>query len=160
MEDCITSDQTELNLAKIARFATVELARLAKSALPFCYQLGPSVLIVGRYRVIKVDDSHWTVESEYGTQEFYYRKHAIFYCVALHTNHAIEAQRIVKQDEQLHRLESDAVVFRYQYKSANDRNDEWKSSLFSIRYEETMYKIALTKQDLAENQNLAKYLKL
>ena len=160
MEDCITSGQLEVNLAKIKRFANVELARLAKCALPFCYQVGTTTLIVGRYRVVKLNEEQWKVDSEFGTQEFYYRKHAILYCIALHTGQNRKAMQIIRQDQELNKLESDAVVFRYQYRVATNRNDEWKLSLYSTRYEETMHKIELVKEDLAEIQNLAKYLKL
>jgi len=160
MDDSITNEQLDLNLAKIKRFATTELARMAQHALPFCYQIGPTTLIVGKYRVVKVDDESWDVESEFGKQEFYYRKHAILYCIALHMKHYVEARQIIRQDSQLNRLESDAVVFRYQYRSATNKNDEWKLSLYSTRYEETMHKIELVKEELAEIQNLAKYLKL
>ncbi len=159
MGDCITRDQIEVNLAKIKRFASLELARLAESAVPFCYQAGPSTLIVGRYRVIKDGDESWTVESEYGVRKFYYRRSAILYCIALHTNDPMLANQIYRQDEQLNRLESDAVVFRYQYRAAKEKSDEWRLSLFSTRYHETMYKIESLKTEFEETKNLAKYLK-
>jgi len=51
------------DVEKIRRFTQDELARIADapSELPFCYQIGTDVL-VGRYRVVKVDDKCWRVQ--------------------------------------------------------------------------------------------------
>jgi len=160
MASCITKDQIEFNIEKIRRFAASELQQLAKSKLPFCYQIGADTLMVGRYCVEKHCDNHWSVKTEYGTQHFYYRKNAIFYCIALHINQMRSAIKIQDCDAKLSQLESDAVVFRYQYKRANQCNNDFRASLFSTRYEETMYKIELTKEELWKSSNLAKYLQM
>ena len=74
------------DVEKIRRFTQDELTKLANdpSELPFCYQLGTDVL-VGRYRVHKINTECWRViQNNQQLFDFFNRKDAIYYCIALH----------------------------------------------------------------------------
>jgi hypothetical protein len=151
---------TEFDLEKIRRFTEIELAKLANNELPFCYQMGTDVL-VGNSKVIKVDEYCWRV-LEHGQQifDFFNRKDAIFYCIAVHQKQHNLAKDIREQDSQLNRLEFEASLYRHRYKKANEKEDAWGAEYYSNRYTETMHKLAQVKKDLQKTLNLAKYIKV
>jgi hypothetical protein len=151
---------TEFDLEKIRRFTETELAKLANNELPLCYQMGTDVL-VGKSKVVKVDEYTWRVFYQ-GQQifDFFNRKDAIFYCIAVHQKQHKLAQDIQTQDTALNKLEFEASLYRHRYKRANEANDEWGAEYFSNRYTETMHKLAQVKKELQKTINLAKYIKV
>lgn len=151
---------SEFDLEKIRRFTEIELAKLAEGELPFCYQIGSDVL-VGARRVTKIDDYCWRV-FEQGQQvfDFFNRKDAIFYCIAIHRKQYKLANDIKEQDFALNKLEFEASLYRHRYKKANERQDDWAIEYYSNRYTETMHKLTQTKEDLKKSLNLAKYIKV
>lgn len=153
-------EPTEFDLEKIRRFTAEELTKLANSELPFCYQMGTDVL-VGTSKVVKIDDYTWRV-FEQGQQifDFFNRKDAIFYCIAVHQKQHQLARDIQKQDSQLNRLEFEASLYRHRYKTANEKQDHWGTEYYSNRYTETMHKLAQVKKDLQKTLTLAKYIKV
>jgi hypothetical protein len=150
------------DVEKIRRFTQKELDNLASisSDLPLCYQVGTDVL-VGHYRVLKIDDTTWRVV-ENGLQlfDFFNRKDAIFYCIALHKRQYQLAQDIRECDSLLNRLEFDAALYRIRYKKAIKNSDPWGEEYYTTRYQETMERIAQAKKELTKSLNLAKYIKL
>ena len=154
--------QAEFDVEKIQRFTQQELAKLTNtpSELPICYQLGTDVL-VGRYRVQIINDKCWRViEQEQQLFDFFSRKDAIYYCIALHKEKTQLAKDIRECDGLLNKLEFDAALYRLRYKKAQSKGDEWGSEFYSTRYQETMNRIELAKKELTKSLNLAKYLKL
>jgi len=152
----------EFDVEKIQRFTQQELARLTNtpSELPFCYQLGTDVL-VGRYRVQKIDDRCWRVMLNHQQLfDFFNRKDAIYYCIALHKQQTQLAQDIQQCDSLLNRLEFDAALYRLRYKKAQAKADDWAEEYYSARYTETMDRIEQAKKELKKSLNLAKYIKL
>jgi hypothetical protein len=156
----IKNAPTEFDLEKIRRFTETELAKLANNELPLCYQLGTDVL-VGAHKVVKIDEYTWRVVYQ-GQQifDFFSRKDAIFYCIAVHQKQHKLAKDIQTQDTALNKLEFEASLYRHRYKRANAANDEWGAEYFSNRYTETMHKLAQVKKDLQKTLNLAKYIKV
>lgn len=151
----------EFDVEKIRRFTENELARLSDSPLPFCYQIGADQLIVGRFKVLKQDEKCWrVVDGDNQLFNFFNRKDAIFYCIALHKNDVSLANDIKDNDQMLGKLELDAIRFRHRYKTAQDNNDLWKEELYSNRYIETMAKIEYIKKQLKKSLSLAKYIKV
>jgi len=150
------------DVEKIKRFTEQELAKLASKSndLPLCYQIGTDVL-VGNHRVIKIDDNTWRVV-ENGLQmfDFFNRKDAIFYCIALHKQQYKLAQNIRETDSLLSRLEFDAALYRIRYKKSIRNGDQWGEEYYTTRYQETMERIARTKKEIKKNLDLAKYIKL
>jgi hypothetical protein len=151
---------TEFDLEKIRRFTETELAKLANNELPLCYQMGTDVL-VGKSKVVKVDEYTWRVFHQ-GQQifDFFNRKDAIFYCIAVHQKQHKLARDIQTQDTALNKLEFEASLYRHRYKRANETNDDWGAEYFSNRYTETMHKLAQVKKELQKTINLAKYIKV
>jgi hypothetical protein len=152
----------EFDVEKIQRFTQQELARLTNtpSELPFCYQLGTDVL-VGRYKVQKIDDRCWRVMLDHQQLfDFFNRKDAIYYCIALHKQQTQLAQDIQQCDSLLNRLEFDAALYRLRYKKAQAKADDWAEEYYSARYTETMDRIEQAKKELKKSLNLAKYIKL
>jgi hypothetical protein len=151
---------TEFDLEKIRRFTETELAKLANNELPLCYQMGTDVL-VGASKVVKIDEYTWRVFYQ-GRQifDFFNRKDAIFYCIAVHQKQHKLAKDIQTQDTALNKLEFEASLYRHRYKRANETNDEWGAEYFSNRYTETMHKLAQVKKELQKTLNLAKYIKV
>ena len=150
------------DVEKIRRFTQKELENLnsASSELPVCYQIGTDVL-VGKYRVSKIDEMLWRVfEREQQLFDFFNRKDAIFYCIALHKEKYQLANNIKECDSLLSRLEFDAALYRIRYKKAQQKGDVWGEEFYSMRYEDTMAKIARAKQEIKKNLDLAKYIKL
>ena len=150
------------DVEKIRRFTQDELARIADapSELPFCYQIGTDVL-VGRYRVVKVDDKCWRVqEHDQILFDFFNRKDAIFYCIALHKEKLQLAQDIRDCDSLLNRLEFDAALYRLRYKKAQETGDLWGEEFYSTRYQETQHRIETAKKEIKKNLDLAKYIKV
>jgi hypothetical protein len=153
---------TSFDVEKIRRFTQDELARIAEapSELPFCYQIGTDVL-VGRYRVVKVDDKCWRVQEHNQTLfDFFNRKDAIFYCIALHKEKLQLAQDIRDCDSLLNRLEFDAALYRLRYKKAQETGDSWGEEFYSTRYQETQHRIETAKKEIKKNLDLAKYIKV
>jgi hypothetical protein len=153
---------TSFDVEKIRRFTQDELARIAEapSELPFCYQIGTDVL-VGRYRVVKVDDKCWRVqEHDQLLFDFFNRKDAIFYCIALHKEKLQLAQDIRDCDSLLNRLEFDAALYRLRYKKAQETGDSWGEEFYSTRYQETQHRIETAKKEIKKNLDLAKYIKV
>ena len=152
----------EFDVEKIQRFTQQELARLTNtpSELPFCYQLGTDVL-VGRYKVQKIDDRCWRVMIDHQQLfDFFNRKDAIYYCIALHKQQTQLARDIQQCDSLLNKLEFDAALYRLRYKKAQDKGDTWGEEYFSVRYTETQHKIEQVKKEIKKNLNLAKYIKV
>ena len=152
---------SEFDLEKIRRFTITELDKLSQSELPFCYQLGTDVL-VGAQKVLKVDDHCWRVVDQCGAFvfDFFTRKDAIFYCIALHKKQYHLAQEIKEKDTVLNRLEFEAMLYRQRYKQANNKNDQWGSEYYSTQYTETMHKLEQVKKELKKTLNLTKYIKV
>ena len=152
----------EFDVEKIQRFTQQELARLTDtpSELPFCYQLGTDVL-VGRYKVVKVDDRCWRVMlDDQQLFDFFNRKDAIYYCIALHKEKLQLAKDIQQCDSLLNRLEFDAALYRLRYKKAQQIQDSWGEEFYSARYTQTMDRIEQTKKEIRKNLDLAKYIKV
>ena len=152
----------EFDVEKIRRFTQQELAKLTDtpSELPFCYQLGTDVL-VGKYKVQKIDDKSWRVlDQNQQLFDFFNRKDAIYYCIALHKEKTQLANDIKDCDSLLNRLEFDASLYRLRYKKAQAKGDSWGEEFYSTRYIETMARIEQTKKEIKKNLDLAKYIKL
>lgn len=149
---------SDFNLEKIRRFTTHELTRLKHNELPWCYQIGKDVL-VGQYKVEYVKDSCWRIwQGTASIFDFFSRKDAIFYCIALHRKNYNLAADIKQNDILLNNLEFEAALYRQRYKKANQKQDSWASQYYSNKYTETIHKIERTKRLLQKNLNLAKYL--
>lgn len=150
------------DVEKIRRFTQQELEKVvnSNSEMPVCYQIGTDVL-VGKYRVQKIDDRTWRVmERNQQLFDFFNRKDAIFYCIALHKKQYQLANDIKECDSLLNRLEFDAALYRVRYKKAQAKDDMWGSEYYSNRYTETMHRIEQAKKEIKKNLNLAKYIKL
>lgn len=152
----------EFDVEKIRRFTQTELSNLAQSTdeLPFCYQIGSDVL-VGKYRVVKINDKCWRVmDQEQQIFDFFSRKDAIFYCIALHKQKLQLANDIKDSDSLLNRLEFEATLYRQRYKKAITNGDSWSEEYYSTRYQEVMQRIDSTKKEIKKNLDLAKYIKV
>jgi hypothetical protein len=150
------------DVEKIKRFTQQELAKLTNtpSELPFCYQLGTDVL-VGKYKVIKINDHCWQVQLDCRQIfDFFNRKDAIYYCIAMHKQQTQLAQDIQQNDSLLNRLEFDAALYRLRYKKAQKIQDSWGEEFYSARYTATMDRIEQTKKEIKKNLDLAKYIKV
>lgn len=146
------SGKIEVDVEKIRRFTTIELAKLASGPLPFCYQLGADVLMVGNSKITKTGEKCWNVmHISDDTGDFFLRKAAIFYCIALHKKNFTLAREIHADDTLLNDLEFDAILYRYRYNVALKRDDVFNIGLFSDRYSETMMRINQTKSRLRSN---------
>jgi hypothetical protein len=147
---------TEFDVEKIRRFTQTELSNLTQTnnELPFCYQIGSDVL-VGRYRVVKINDKCWRV-MDHSQQlfDFFNRKDAIYYCIALHKQQIQLANTIRDNDSLLNRLEFDAALYRVRYKKSQQIDDTWGEEYYSTRYQETMQRIEATKKEIKKNLNL------
>ena len=161
MKPAKSTIKNEFDLEKISSLTEVELARLSQNELPFCYQIGKDTLMVGRSKVTKESDNCWRVFEE-GQQvfDFFTRKDAIFYCIAVHKKQYVLAKDIKENDSILGQLEFEAILYRRRYKQANENKDGWGSEYYSNRYTETIRRIEQTKQELKKSLNLAKYIKL
>lgn len=154
------NESVEFDIEKIRRFTETELAKLADQQLPFCYQIGTDIL-VGRSKVVKIDDHTWRVyQGKEQIFDFFTRKDAIFYCIAVHQKQPQVAKEIRDNDALLNRLEFDASLYRHRYKTAESKQDDWNMELYSNKYLETMRRIEQTKQELKKSINSAKYIKV
>ena len=156
------NEPTEFDIEKIRRFTQDELTNLANNPteLPFCYQIGTDIL-VGRYRVHKINDSCWRVmQHDQQLFDFFSRKDAIYYCIALHKEKIQLANDIRDCDSLLNRLEFDASLYRLRYKKAQAKGDNWGQDFYSTRYVETMNRIDNVKKEIKKNLDLAKYIKV
>jgi hypothetical protein len=163
MEKSTTKNKlVEFDVEKIRRFTQTELQKLThiETELPFCYQIGSDVL-VGKYKVIKINDKCWRA-TENGDQifDFFNRKDAIFYCIALYKQQNQLAREIRDNDSLLNNLEFEASLYRLRYKKAQEKGDTWGEEYYSVRYTETQHKIEQVKKELTKSLNLAKYIKV
>jgi hypothetical protein len=116
---------------------------------------------VGRYRVHKINVECWRVlEQDQQMFDFFNRKDAIYYCIALHKEKIQLANEIRDCDSLLNRLEFDASLYRLRYKKAQDKGDTWGEEYYSVRYTETQHKIEQVKKEIKKSLNLAKYIKV
>lgn len=149
----------DFDIEKIRRFTQTELTRLAQADtdLPFCYQLGVDVL-VGNYKIEKIDDKCWRVLDH--TQQifdFFSRKDAIFYCIALHKKQLHLANDIKDADALLNKLNFEASLYRIRYKKAIEVRDSWGEDFYSIRYQDTMHRIEQVKKEIKISTLLIKH---
>jgi hypothetical protein len=153
-------ESAEFDLEKIRRFTENELAKLSHGDLPFCYQIGKDVLI-GQSKVVKIDEHTWRVYTD-GQEifDFFSRKDAIFYCVAVHQKQLHIATEIRDNDSLLNKLEFEATLYRHRYKSANEKADDWGAEYYSNKYTEVMHRLEQVKKELQKSINLAKYIKV
>lgn len=155
------NELTEFDVEKIKRFTDTELNKLADRELPFCYQVGPDVVIVGRSKVIRININCWRVqENNQDIFDFFTRKDAIFYCIATHKKNHQLAKQIKDNDTLLGQLEFDAQLYRHRYKQAQAKQDDWMVDLYSNKYSEVMLRIEQTKKELKKSIDLTKYIKL
>ena len=163
MEKSTTKNaKAEFDVEKIQRFTQQELAKLtnAPNELPFCYQLGTDIL-VGKYKVLKINDRCWqVVQGDQQLFDFFNRKDAIYYCIALHKQQTQLAKDIRNSDSLLNKLEFDAALYRQRYKKSQQKGDDWGAEYYSARYTETMDRIEQAKKEIKKNLDLAKYIKL
>jgi hypothetical protein len=151
-----TKKLNDFDLEKIRRFTEQELAKLSQSSFPFCYQVGTTVR-VGNNFVMRKSDNCWQVrEGKINTFDFLSRKDAIYYCIALHKNKHEVAKEIKQNDQQLSRLEQDAIIYRKRYNQAVETGNGFKEDLYSSRYHDTMDKITDIKENLKKCYELAK----
>lgn len=157
-----TKNLTEIDLEKIRRFTQSELQKITTaSELPFCYQVGSDTVIVGNYKVERIEQSTYRVSDKYDTLfDFFSRKDAIFYCIALHKKDYTLANAIHENDKQLSRLEFEALVYRKRYKDALSKGDGEHADIYSSRYMQVMARIETVKKELTKSINLAKYIKV
>jgi hypothetical protein len=92
--------------------------------------------------------------------DFFNRKDAIFYCIALHKKQLVLAKEIRENDSLLNKLEFESVLYRLRYKKAQEKGDEWGAEYYSNRYTETQHRLAQVKKELTKSLNLAKYIKV
>ena len=158
----IKKSLAKFDVEKIRRFTQTELVRLSQedSELPFCYQIGTDVL-VGANRVVKINEHCWRVMVE-GEQafDFFNRKDAIFYCIALYKQQNQLAKEIRDNDSLLNKLEFEASLYRLRYKKAQAKGDTWGEEYYSNRYTEVQHRIEQVKKEIKKNLNLAKYIKV
>jgi len=156
----IKNELSEFDLEKIRRFTEKELAKFADSELPFCYQIGSDVL-VGQNKIVKINDKCWSVYvKDQHIFDFFSRKDAIFYCIAVHQNKLALANEIKTNDDLVNKLEFEAALYRHRYKTANQKSDSWGAEYYSTKYQETIHKLTRVKKDLQKSLNLAKYIKV
>ena len=118
-------------------------------------------ILVGRSKVVKIDDHCWRVfEGEQQIFDFFSRKDAIFYCIAVHQKQDKLANDIKNSDSLLNRLEFEAILYRHRYKKANEKGDDWGAEYYSNRYMETQHRLDQVKKELQKTLNLAKYIKV
>lgn len=161
MAKSTTKKYKEFDLEKIKRFTEEQIKSLSntKDNLPFCYQIGKDILI-GNYRVIYVDDKSWSVtENNFKHFDFFSRKNAIFYCIALHKQELQLAESIKQSDDRIARLEFEAIIYRARYKQSIKKGDAFKQDYYSSRYLDIMDKLEIVKKELKKTLNLAKYIK-
>lgn len=142
-----------VDIEKIKRFTETELQKLSNSPLPFCYQVGSDTIIVGAsHKVKKINDKCWEVCCN-GSHifDFFSRKDAIFYCIAIHQKQHRLANEIKETDKVLGILDFDAILYRYRYNEAIRNNDFWNKELFSTKYTDVMLKIQQTKKQLQKS---------
>jgi len=152
----------EFDIEKIRRFTQTELTNLAQTQndLPFCYQIGSDIL-VGNNKIVKINDSSWRViEQGHQIFDFFNRKDAIFYCIAVHKQQLQLANDIRINDSLLNKLEFEATLYRLRYKKAQEKGDEWGEEYYSNKYSEVINRIDHIKKELKKSLNLAKYIKL
>lgn len=143
----------EIEIEKIRRFATEELAKMENGPLPICYQIGADTLIVGKHKIHRIDDKCWRLDSGINHQpyDFFMRKSAIFYCIAIHKKKHIIAADIQAADALINKLEFDAILYRHLFKRAIATNDSWNEEFYSSKYNETMFRLAIPKQQLRQS---------
>lgn len=155
-------ESVEFDVEKIRRFTENELDNLANAnnPLPFCYQIG-NLLMVGHYKISKINDKCWRVSDKTGQIfDFFTRKDAIFYCIALHKQNIQIANDIKTNDDLLGKLDFEAILFRHRYKQAKEKENTWEMELYSNKYLITMARMAHVKKELQKTLNLAKYIKV
>ena len=156
----IKNESVEFDVEKIRRFTETELDKLANGPLPFCYQSSDG-LIVGKYKITKLDEKAWSVSlNKQQIFDFFTRKDAIFYCIAMHKQNIKLANDIKTNDDLLGKLEFEAVLYRHRYKVAKEKADSWSMEFYSNKYLIVMARIAHVKKELKKSIDLAKYIKL
>jgi hypothetical protein len=155
------NESVEFDVEKIRRFTETELAKISQGPLPYCYQLGADTLIVGPHKIVRLDEKCWRIfKGSEQIFDFFSRKDAIFYCIAVHKNKYDLATDIQISDNLMGMLEFEAIRYRYRYKQAIEQNDSWNEALFSNKYNETMLRLEAVKKQLKKSLNLAKYIKV
>ena len=156
------SSTEQFDIEKIKRFTQEELKNLAQvpSELPFCYQIGKD-LLVGNYRINYINNDCWRVmHVDSQLFDFFNRKDAIYYCVALHKDQHNLAKDIRDCDALLNKLEFEAQLYRIRYKKAKKAQDSWGQEFATTKYKDIMLRIDLAREEIKKNIDIAKYIKV
>ena len=87
----------------ISDWAIRQLAEIQKEPTPICLNLPNGDFLVGTYKVHKINDTCWGVN----TVAFRDKRSAIFYCAFVHQSRYSDAYNILKLDRQVSNLETD-----------------------------------------------------
>ena len=92
--------------------------------------------------------------------DFFNRKDAIYYCVALHKDQHSLAKDIRDCDALLNKLEFEAQLYRIRYKKAKKAQDSWGQEFATTKYKDIMLRIDLAREEIKKNIDIAKYIKV
>lgn len=154
----IKKELSRIDIEKIRQFTEIELSNMSDNKRPLCYQIGINTIIIGKFKICKLHDTCWRVNKDTNIiSDFYNRKDAIIYCLAIQKQKYSLASNIILLDTQLGNLESKAKLCRYQYKHALQTDDSWNVVLYSNKYSELVSKINNIKVKLKNDISVAKH---
>ncbi len=137
------------------------LDRHQKDNVPLIVALGSSGFLIGNY-AIRCINERWHMIYRYNDQEleFVRKNSAIFYAVCYQARRGQLADQILKQDNDIDRLQNELSFYRIRIDQAQSRRRTQNLDLYLSRYQETQAQLHHAEKLLEKSLQMAKYINI
>lgn len=117
--------------------------------------------VIGRYRMLGRNSRCWTVwdHNQSWIHDFYDRRAAVFYCMAVQKNQFREAQGLLSSDAELGKLSQDRVFYEHRLSQVRREKNWMLYDVLTARITDTLLRLEHAQEQFEKNLRWAKYLK-
>ena len=135
---------------------------LHKDQAPLIVDMGGKGYLIGNYAVRPMKGNWWNVSYCYSDTEYIFSSKiaAVCYAVYKQSGKTNLAEKILKQDEDVGRLIVKTDQYKYNYKQAKNKKNNFAADVFLSRYHNYLTQLEQSKNDLGKSLKLAKYFNL
>lgn len=147
----------------LKNWTTKEIKRLAlQENVPVFLPIGNHGYFIGRFRLNLLEANCYEVLDHNNEliHQFCRKQSAIFYCIARQANKSQIADKLLKIDVNVGKLESDRKYYEIARIKSSKKKDYFKVDLLTARSFDTELKLNEAIQELEKTINIAKYLQV
>jgi hypothetical protein len=116
---------------------------------------------IGKYRMLGYNANCWTVWNHNNDRvhDFYDRRAAVFYCIAIQKNQFRDAQALLLADTEIGKLSMDRVFYERRLSQARREKNWMIYDVITARLTDTLIRLEPAQEQFEKNLRWAKYLK-